>query len=235
MLVAGGGHMVINPVTNRSLPYDTERDFAPVAINFQAPSFVAVSANGPYKTMGDIVAAARSNPGKVAAGTQYLGSTQHLTAVMIELMSKTQMLHVPFKENSQLFASLINGDIGWTLATKATADPFVKSGRVRLISHTAKSRLGSHPDLPTLEETGVGRMDSSVWAGIFVPRATPADRVAQINRDIMKAIAEPDFQQRIASMGLELPPHSPADFAQLIRSDFRMYGEVVQRGNIKLE
>ncbi len=235
ILVAGGGHLVINPVLFRNLPYDTERDFASVAALFKAPSMLAVSATGPYNTLSDILAAAKAKPGQVGFGTQYIGSTQHLGGVMIELLSNTKMLHVAFKENAQLFIALINGDIGWTLTTIATGQSFLKSGRVKYIAHTNKTPLTGFPKLPTMDQAGLAGMDFSVWAGMVVPKATPAERVSFISRDINRAMAEPDFQEKMASFGFVAEPSSPANFDALIKSDIKLYTEVVKKGNVKVE
>jgi tripartite-type tricarboxylate transporter receptor subunit TctC len=235
ILVAGGGHLVINPVLFNDLPYDTERDFAPLAAMFQAPSMVAVSATGPYNSLGDILAAARAKPGQVSYGTQYVGSTQHLGGVMIELLSNTKMLHVSFKENAQLFTAIINGDLGWALTTVATGESFLKAGRIKYIAHTNKTPLPAFPKLPTMEQAGLPGMDFSVWVGMVVPKATPADRVSFISRDINRAMAEPDFQERMASFGFVSPPSSPSSFDALIKSELKLYTDVVRRGNIKVQ
>ncbi len=235
ILVAGGGHLVINPLLIKDLPYDTARDFSSVAALFQAPSMLAVSANGPYNTLGDLLAAARARPGQVGFGTQYIGSTQHLGGVMIEQLSNTKMLHVAFKENAQLFTSLINGDIGWTLTTIATGQSFLKSGRIKYVAHTNKTPLQSFPTLPTIEQAGLPGMDFSVWAGMVVPKATPAERVAFISRDVNRAMAEPDFQTRMATFGFVAESSTPAAFDALIRSDIKLYADVIKRGNIKLD
>ncbi|MFM9970717.1 MAG: Bug family tripartite tricarboxylate transporter substrate binding protein [Burkholderiales bacterium] len=235
ILVAGGGHLVINPILFKDLPYDTERDFAPVAALFQAPSMLTVSANGPYNSLADILAAARAKPGQIPFGTQYIGSTQHLGGVMIEQLSNTKMLHVAFKENAPLFTALINGDTAWSLTTIATGQPFFKSGRVKYVAHTNKTPLAGFPKLPTMEQAGLPGMNFSVWAGMVVPKATPAERVAFLSRDINRAMAEPDFQEKLTAFGFVAEQSSPANFDALIRSDIKLYTDVIKRGNIKVE
>jgi len=235
ILVAGGGHLVISPILFRDLPYDTERDFAPVAVLLQAPSMVAVSANGPYNSLGDIINAAKNKPGSVTFATLYIGSTQDLGGVMVELASKTQMLHVAFKENSQIFSAMINGDVGWTLTTIGSGQAFYKAGRVKYVAHTNKTPLAAFPKVPTMEEAGLSGMDFNVWSGIVVARATPADRVAFISRDINRAMAEADYQEKAANLGVVSEPSTPASFGALIRSDIKVYADVIQRGKIKVE
>ncbi len=235
ILVAGGGHLVINPVLFRDLPYDMERDFAPVVTMFQAPSMLTVSASGPYNSLGDILAAARAKPGQVAFGTQYIGSTQHLGGVIIEQLSNTKMLHVAFKENAPLFTALINGDTAWSLTTIATGQPFYKSGKVKYVAHTNRTPLAAFPKVPTMEQAGLPGMNFSVWAGMVVPRATPPDRIAFISRDINRAMAEPDFQEKVSALGFVAEPSSPANFDALIKSDIKLYTDVIRRGNIKVD
>ena len=235
ILVAGGGHLVISPILFRDLPYDTERDFAPVAALLQAPSMVAVSANGPYNSLGDIINAAKAKPGSVTFATLYIGSTQDIGGVMVELASKTQMLHVAFKENSQIFAAMINGDVGWTLTTIGSGQAFYKAGRIKYLAHTNKTPLAAFAKVPTMDEAGLSGMDFNVWAGFVVPRVTPTDRVAFVSRDINRAMAEADFQERAANLGVVSEVSTPASFGALIRSDIKVYADVIKRGNIKVE
>lgn len=235
ILIAGGGHLVISPILFRDLPYDTERDFASVAVLLQAPSMVAVSSNGPYNSLSDIINAARAKPGNVTFATLYIGSTQDIGGVMVELASKTQMHHVAFKENAQIFAAMINGDVGWTLTTIGSGQAFYKSGRIKYVAHTNKTPLAAFPKVPTMEEAGLSGMDFNVWAGFVVPRATPADRVAFISRDINRAMADADYQEKAANLGLVSEPSTPASFGALIRSDIKVYADVIKRGNIKVE
>lgn len=235
LLLAGGGHLVINPTLNRASTYDTERDFTAVALTVKAPSYVVVAANGPYKTMADIIAAARKSPGQLFVGTQYLGSSQHLSGLLIEMLSGTKMQYVSFKENSQIFTALINGDIAWTLTTQASAAAFLQSGRVKLIAHTVKSDPASRLNLPSMEEAGVGTMDLAVWAGLVAPRATPPARIAALNGGINKAIIEPDAQEKFRGLGLGLEAQSAAQFGELIRADLKVYADIIKRGQVTLQ
>jgi len=185
--------------------------------------------------MADIIAAARKSPGQLFVGTQYLGSSQHLSGLLIEMLSGTKMQYVSFKENSQIFTALINGDIAWTLTTQASAAAFLQSGRVKLIAHTVKSDPASRLNLPSMEEAGVGTMDLAVWAGLVAPRATPPARIAALNGGINKAIIEPDAQEKFRGLGLGLEAQSAAQFGELIRADLKVYADIIKRGQVTLQ
>ncbi len=230
LTVVDNGHVAIFPHLFKKIPYDVEKDLAPVALVYRTDFLVAVAAGGTIKTVGELIAAAKANPGKVSYGTPFVGSPSHLGSALLELMTGTQMLHVPFKETSQMVASVASGDVTWTLSTIATTGPMVRAGKVKLIGLAAKNRLASHPDIPTVLESG-GPADYEVngWVAFLTARGAPAESINAINRDVGRALGEPDVRERFAAFGFLPIPTSPQALTELIRSDSKKFGDLVRR------
>ena len=230
LVMVDSGHVAVNPSLFKRLPYDVDKDLAPAALIYRTDFLVAVSANGRYATVGQVIEAAKKQPGKVSYGTPFVGSPSHLGSALLELRTGTQMVHVPFKETSQMTAAVANGEVDWTLTTLATAGPLVRAGKVKFIGVAAKSRLAAAPEIPTVVEAG-GPADYEVnaWVAWLAPKTTPAAAIATINRDVNRALGEPDVRERLATFGFTPLPSSPQALADLIRADTAKYAELVRK------
>jgi tripartite-type tricarboxylate transporter receptor subunit TctC len=230
LVMVDSGHVAVNPSLFKRLPYDVDKDLAPAALIYRTDFLVAVSANGRYATVGQLVEAAKKQPGKVSYGTPFVGSPSHLGSALLELRTGTQMVHVPFKETSQMTAAVANGEVDWTLTTLATAGPLVRAGKVKFIGVAAKSRLAAAPEIPTVVESG-GPADYEVnaWVAWLAPKATPAAAIAALNRDVNRALGEPDVRERLATFGFTPLPSSQQALADLIRADTAKYAELVRK------
>ena len=230
VVMADNGHIAVAPSLFRRIPYDIDKDFQPVALIYRADFLIAVGAGSPYKTVSDLIAAAKANPGRVSYATPFIGSPSHLGSALLEMRTGTQMLHVPFKETSQMVAAVGNGDVDWTLTTLATAGPLVRAGKVKFIAVAAKSRLVAAPDIPTVLESG-GPADYEVngWVAFLSPRAAPAEAIAAINAGVNRALAEPDVRDRLVAFGFTPLPASPAELQSLIRADTAKFSELVRK------
>ncbi len=236
LLVVGDSHMTLNPSLFRNVPYDPEADFTPIAMQFRTPFFVAVSATGPYRTVADLLGALKARPGRISVGMPYIGSPAHLGAVSLEQALGTTMIHVPFKENAALFASLSNGDIDWLIGTIASAGAFYKSGRLRFLAVIARSRLASHPDIPTLaEEGGPASVAVGAWVAFVGPRDIAPEVVNTINRSVGQVLADDDFRQRMAGFGFLPTASTPQELADTIRTDLARNAETIRRAGIKAD
>jgi tripartite-type tricarboxylate transporter receptor subunit TctC len=230
LLAVANSHMTINPALYKKLPYDPQNDFVPVAITNYAWFFVTVATNGPYQTVPALIAAAKANPGGITYGSSYVGSPSHLGAAELEYLTGTKMVHVPYKEQSQMYIAIANGDIQWAFSTIGSAMPLMKAGRIRVIAVAARKRVASAPDIPTVEEAGGPKgfqIDS--WIGLVAPRGTPADVVHRINADVNRVIAQPDVLERMKSFGYEPAPVTPEEMAEIIRADTKKNAEIVRR------
>ena len=230
LLGVANSHMTINPSLYRRLPYDPEKDFVPVAMVIYAWFFVTVASNGPYQTVPAIIAAAKEKPGAVIYSSSYVGSPSHLGAAEFEYLTGTKMVHVPYKDQSQMYIGIANGEIHWAFSTIGSALPLIKAGRIKPIAVAARKRVATAPDIPTVEEAGGPKgfqIDS--WVGLVAPRGTPADVVRKINGDVNRLMADPEIVERMKLFGFEPAPMSPEEMAAVIKADAVKNGETVRR------
>lgn len=236
LLLVGNAHLTINPHVFKALPYDAEADFMPVALLYRAPFFMTVAANGPYRTLQDLITAARADPQRVAYSTPYVGSPPHLGAALLAQLSGTQMLGVHFREGAQIYTSVANGDVAFTLSTIGSARSLISAGKLRPLLVAAPARLPSEPDVPTAAEAGAppGFIVDS-WVGLVAPRGTPAEVVQRIAADVVAVLAEPSVRDRYRSLGVIGTPVTPVEMSTLIREDLRRNGDIVRRSGITPE
>jgi tripartite-type tricarboxylate transporter receptor subunit TctC len=237
LLAMSDSHVAINPAIHGSkLPYDPERDFVPIAMIYSAPFFVAVSAAGPYQSVTALIGAAKANPGKITFGNPFVGSPPHLGAAMFEHQTGTTMSMVPFTEWNQLLLTLVQGDLDWTITSFGTARSFIQAKTVKLLALAAKQRLLDMPEVPTVEEAGgPAHFEVKAWVGLFAPRDTPPDIVRKLNADVTAQLAQPDMIKAIRNFGFEPATETVEQFADIMRSDTKKYGEIIARIGLKVE
>jgi tripartite-type tricarboxylate transporter receptor subunit TctC len=221
--------VAINPALYKKLPYDPKKDFVPVAMLYHTPFFLTVASAGPYQTVPALIDAAKANPGTVSYGSSYVGSPSHLGSAEFEFLTGTKMIHVPYKDQSQMYVAIAGGDVGWAFSTLASALPLMQSGRLKLIAIAARQRLKTLPDVPTLEEAGGPAMVVDSWLAIVAPRGTPADTVRRINADVNRQLADPEVLEQLRRFGFEAAPGTPEQFAEIISADEKKFAELVRR------
>lgn len=223
-----GGNLVVQPHTYKKLPYDTFRDFAPVA-NSTANFLVLVSApNAPFKTVKELIAYGKANPGKLSFASNGEGGFPHMAIEMLRTGAGFTYLHVPFKGGVQIMTELMAGRMDATILGVAASMPFIKSNRVRLIAVTSPVRQDAFPDVPTIAESGVPDYDSRGWFGYLAPAGTPPKIVAMLNREINRAMSAPEVKEKLAALGLTVIAESPEAFAQTLKSDYEKYGKLIK-------
>jgi tripartite-type tricarboxylate transporter receptor subunit TctC len=236
LLIASNAHVAINPALYTKLPYDPEKDLIPVAMFYRTPFFLIVSVKGPYQSVPALIAAAKADPGTVSYGSSYVGSPSHLGSAEFEYRTGTKMIHVPYRDQSQMYVAIASGDVGWAFSTLGSALPLIQAGKIRMLAIAATERLKTLPDVPTLEEAGGPsglRVDS--WLGLMAPRGTPPDVVRKLNADVNRQLADPDVLAQMRKLGFEAAPGTPEQFAQVIADDARRYGELVRRTGAKAD
>jgi tripartite-type tricarboxylate transporter receptor subunit TctC len=229
LLVVANSHKAINQSLYKKLPYDPQKDFVPVAMFYHTPFFLAVATNGPYQTVPALIAAAKAQPGAVSYGSSYVGSPSHLGSAEFEFVTGTKMIHAPYKDQSQMYVGIANGDVGWAFTTLGSALPLKNAGRLKLIAIAAKTRSKAQPDVPTLAEAGGPDMQVGAWLGIVAPRGTPPDVVRKINADVIRALAEPDVAKQLETFGFEASPETPEQMADEFAADAKKFAEIVRR------
>jgi tripartite-type tricarboxylate transporter receptor subunit TctC len=230
LLAVANSHMTINPSLYSKLPYDPEKDFVPVAMVLRASFFITVASNGPYQSVPALIAAAKANPGKLTYSSSYVGSPSHLGAADFEYRTGTRMLHVPYKDQSQMYIAIANRDIDWAFSTIGSALSLIKAGRIKVIALAARQRAAIAPDVPTVEEAGgPAGFEIDSWIGLVAPRGTPPEVIRVINTDINRLMADPEILERMNLFGYEPAPATPDEIAELIRVDTRKNAEIVRR------
>ena len=236
LLMADVGHLSISPSLFKKLPYDPKADFVPVGLLYRTSFFIAVGANSPYRTAKDLISAAAAAPGKLSYGSNSVGGPLHLGAAQLEAATGTKMLHVPYKEISQLYAAVSTGEVDWAMASIASAGPLLKAGKIRFIAVADDARAASMPNVPTLEESGGPKsVKARTWVGLLAPKGTPAAVVTTLNKGLNDVLNQPDVIERLATFGFVPDPVTPAAFASLIDSETVVDAEVVKRTGASAE
>jgi tripartite-type tricarboxylate transporter receptor subunit TctC len=235
LLMAHTGEFVVNPAVFKDVPYDFGRDFTPITLVNDAPIVWVVNANAPYKSMKELLDAAKASPGKIGASSPGNGSINHLVMEWMALTTGSKFLHVPYKGGAPAMAATAGGEVPAGIAALSSAMPHMQSGRVRALAITTAKRAASHKDLPTLKEIGVPDVESSIWVGLFAPKGVPQPIIDKIYGEVAKILELPDVKARFAAGGGETGGMKPAEFAAKINSEAASAKKVVVAANIKAE
>jgi tripartite-type tricarboxylate transporter receptor subunit TctC len=218
------------------LSYDTQKSFAPVAKVGASPVVIVAPSSAPYKSLKDVIDAARKSPGKLnyAAGGGG-ATTTSLAAEFLKNEAKIDMVMVPYKGSGPALTALLSGEVDVGFDIPSSALPHIKSGKLRPLAVTTKSRSNVLPDVPTVAEQGLPDFEVTGWFGILAPAGTPPGVVARLNKEVNAVLGEPDVKERLQSLGVEPASGSPADFGKLIESETRRYGDAIRKLGIKAE
>ncbi|MSQ53353.1 MAG: tripartite tricarboxylate transporter substrate binding protein [Betaproteobacteria bacterium] len=236
LLLVGNNNLTLNPLLLKAPPNDVEKELVPITTLAYAPFFLYVAAKSPYRNVQDLIAAARQSPEKVSYSSNYIGSPPHMGGAMLAQMTGTQMLAIHFKEGSQLYSSVANGDITFTVTTSGGAVPLIKSGHLRTLASASLKRNADAPDVPTVDESlGVSGYEVDAWVCLTAPRATPMDIVNRIAADVARAMAEPDVREKYKSLGVQPASTTPQELATRIRGALKKNADLIQRIGLKPE
>lgn len=231
LLLATGGHAVAGALYN-SLAYKTVQDFEMVSTITYFPFLLVTSAESKINNLQTLLAQARANPGKVAYGSAGVGSTQHLTGELLASMSKTQMLHVPYRGDSAALTALLAGDIPFMVAPPTAVLANIKAGKLRAIAATGPQRWAGLPDVPTVAEQGVTGFDVRSWAGLMAPAGTPRPVIDRLNAEVQKALQVPAVRARLEEMGGEVRGSTPEEMKVMVTSETNKWIQVVDAAKI---
>ena len=235
LLCAHSGEFAVNPALFPNVPYDLDRDFAPITMISDTPMLLVAGAKEPYNNIQELVAAAKKDPGKLAFSSPGNGSVNHLAGEWFSMESGAKLMHVPYKGGAPAVAAVASGEVPLGVVAIPAVMPHVQSGRVKVLGLTTAKRAAYNKDWATANEAGVKNVDASNWVGLFAPKGVPADVLAKLHAEVSKILAEPDVKKRFADAGAEVGGMSPAAFAERIRKDAARYKEVVQVGKIRAE
>ena len=224
----------INPSLMPNLPYDPIRDFRHVALVVQVPNVLIVNTDLPAKNVGELIALAKSRPGKLDFGSGSTGSTGHLAGELFKQMTGTYMVHIPYKASAPAVLDLLAGRLHLMFDNLASSLPNIKAGKVRPLAVTTRKRTDFAPELPTLEESGLKGFDMTTWWGVMAPAKTPNEIVNRLSTEIVKALESPDTKERMRTMGSETPSvRTPEAFTAFIESEKALYAKLVKISGAK--
>jgi len=234
LLMAHINSHALAPSLQPKLRYNIERDFVPIVLVGVTPNLLIGNPAQP-RTVKDVVALCKAQPGKVSFGSAGAGSAQHLALEMFKLRAKVDALHIPYKGSGPLLTDLIGGQIQYCFETMTAATPHVKNGRVVAIAQTRTKRAKGHPDVPTMQEEGYPGFEATTWYGLAGPGKLPTPIAQQINRDVNTVLAMPDVQERLDAYGAEDGGGSTEKFAGFIRTEIAKWAKVVKDADVKVE
>jgi tripartite-type tricarboxylate transporter receptor subunit TctC len=228
--------LAINPSLYPSLPYDPLKDLRHVTLLVQVPNVLIVHQDLPARSVQELIALARSRPGKLDFGSGSTGSTGHLAGEMFKMVTGTYMVHIPYKGSAPALADMTAGRIDLMFDNLASALPSIKAEKVRALAVTTRARTGFLPQLPTLDESGLKGFDMTTWWGVSVAARTPQPVVERLSAEILKAMDAPDMKEKLRGMGSEPPGiRSPEQFAAFVASELKIYTELVKRSGARAE
>jgi tripartite-type tricarboxylate transporter receptor subunit TctC len=225
----------VNPSLHAKLPFDTDRAFTPVALVGTSPNVLVVRPDRPWKTVQEVVEAARAAPGKLTYGSFGNGTSAHLAGALFANLAKVELLHVPYKGSAPALTDLLGGQIDLMFTTIASVAQHINSGKLRALAVTSSRRSPAWPDLPTIAEAGVPGYAAESWYGLFAPAGTPADTVRQLNAALAKAVQGEQFRSKVQGEGLEPAAGEPAQLAEYVRREQARWRKVIQDTKIKAE
>jgi tripartite-type tricarboxylate transporter receptor subunit TctC len=234
-LLYANTNIATNPTLYASLPYDAERDLVPVALGIITPGILVVNPVSGIKSFGELVAAARQQPGKLTFASVGIGSFPHLALERLKQMAVVNLLHVPYKGFGPATTAILASEVD-TLALDSTgAIGHVRAGKMRALAATSSRRLAALPDVPTVAELGLAGYEAVGWLGVMAPAGTPREVIAKLNAEINRGVAKPETAARFAAQGVEAPGGSPEDFGAFIQRQRAGWSAVIRNGNIKGE
>ena len=233
-ILLGNISMAFNAALYRKLPYDTLSDLTAISLVSDQPNILVGHPSMAAKTLGEFVALARSQPGKLTYGSAGNGSGTHLAMELLLMSQRMDLVHVPFKGTGPALTALLGNQISVFFSTYASALPHVKSNRLRAYAVTSVKRTTTLPDVPTVAESGVPGYEYSTWYGLLAPAGVPKPIIEKLSQATMSVLEMPDVRQRYLSQGMDPVPTTPAEFTKLIRSEMEKWGKVVKAAKIPL-
>ena len=233
LLMGHIGVLAVNPSLYPKLPYDALKSFVPVAWVARVPNVLVVNANAPIKSLADLIAKARAQPGKLTYSSGGNGSAAHISFEYLKLKAGFFMLHIPYRGTAPSVTDLLGGQVDATFTGAPAVLPHVRNGRLRALAVSSPQRQPTLPDVPTVAESGFPGFDADQWYGIVAPAGAPASLVARLNAEINQALQTPAVAQQLAGEGAIPMPGTPKAFADLIASEIPRWAQVVKAGNIK--
>jgi tripartite-type tricarboxylate transporter receptor subunit TctC len=233
LTMATVGDVAINPALFKDMPYDVQRDLAPIAMVSDAPMVLAAHANAPFRSVDEVIGAAKAQPGRISVGTPGNGSVNQIVLEWMALNTGTKFQHIPYKGGAPAAAAVAAGDIPLGVLASSSAAPHVKSGRVRILAVTMAKPSKFNPEWPTMQQQGVPEVDASNWTALFAPKGTPQAVIDKLNAEVVKILNMPDVRERFAGGGVETIPSTAAELDARVKQEAARFAAIVHKANIK--
>jgi tripartite-type tricarboxylate transporter receptor subunit TctC len=235
LVMVTAGDVTINPSLFKSVPYDVERDLASISAVSDAPLVLAANAETPYKSVGDVIAAAKAQPGVLNMGTPGYGSINHLVLESISLNTGAKFTHVPYKGGAPAVQALVAGDIPLAIIASSTAAPHVASGKIRILGVSTAERSPLNPEWTPLAQEGAGDINVSNWTALIGPKATPQPIIDKLSAKVVEILKLPDVKARFAAGGVSTIPSTPAELDARIKRELATYRGVIEKANVHVD
>ena len=229
------GPFAVNQSLFRKVPYDSQRDFAPVTLTGASSHVLVVHPSMPVKSMMELIALAKQRPGQLSFASSGIGNATHLTGELFKSMAGVDVVHVPYKGGGAAVADLIGGHVGFSFASMPSALPHVRGGKLRALAVAPAQRVPSAPELPTVAESGLPGFSSEDWQGVLAPAKTPQDIVMRLNGEIHKVLGTAEVREKLDAQGFQVRLSTPQQFAELIRSESTKWAKIVKEANIRID
>lgn len=235
LFVAATSTLAVNPSLYKNLPYDTAKDFTPVAQIVSMPNLLVVTPSLPAASVAELIALAKAERGKLTYASGGVGSSNHFTAELFNYMAGVKMTHIPYKGGGPAMVDVASGQVAIFFSTIASAMPQVKSGRLRALGVTSARRSQSLPEVPTIAEGGLPGYESTIWYGALLPAHAPKDIVVRLNAEIVKILKTAEIRQKFLALGADTVITTPEQFTQYIRTEIIKWDKVVKDAGISAE
>lgn len=227
--------LAIMPALKRKLPYDPQRDFAPVSLGAKVSWVLAVHPSVPAGSVKELVTLAKKHPGKLNFASAGTGGAPHLAGELFKVTAGIDVMHIPYRGTALFAVDLVAGQVDYGFASPLTTLPFTRTGRLKALAVTAAKRIDVYPDIPTMAEAGYPGFELTQWYAMVAPAGTPANIIATLNAAIRNALTDPKVIQRLANDGGMPAPTTPEGLAEFIRNDTASYARIAEKAGIKTE
>ena len=235
ILITPGGSLTTGPAVHRNIGYDPLKVFAPVGLLVEAAQVTCVHPDVPVKTLPELIAYAKANPGKITWGSQGFGTSPHLLAEMFRLETGVNIVHVPYRGSAPMLAAILAGEVQMMSDSSITSLPHIQAGKLRPLAVPLTQRFSKLPDVPTTAEVGYPKLLAPFWLGVVAPAGTPLDVIAKLNAAFRDSLSPPETRTRLENLGAEIRIGTPADFGKLIADELARWSAVAKAANIQVD
>jgi tripartite-type tricarboxylate transporter receptor subunit TctC len=235
IVIGQTSNLAINPTLYAKMPYDSQKDLAPIVLLANAPLVMVTGTGSPYKTLADAVNAAKAKPGALNFASPGNGTVAHLTSELFQKAAGVKTQHVPYKGANQALTDVISGNVELYMSSVPTLIGQIRNNKLRPLAVTSAKRVDDLPDVPTINEAGYKGFDAVTWFGLLAPAGTPKEVIARLNTEFNKALQTPELRKKLGDEGADAAGGTPEQFAALIKDEVPRWGKIVKESGAKVD